>query len=290
MKCCEEYGALLDLYVDGELEPQEALRVRDHLEQCPACQSYVDDAFAIRAAFPDVEDTEVPDGFAESVCAVIQAADTAPKRNRRRRWAKTLLPMAACCAIVVLLSRLPLLDGAADTSQAADDPASMETAEDALAEPAPAAESDTAPIALPKSGEAPAAQGAAPEADQAPGDPLAPVQAFSMPTADSDEAWIAYDNVVFASVVYLPKDVVGDALADFEGRPYSNANYPEEGVIGTGYALDQADFEHILYDVLDYPLGPMLNQDRTTELNCIVVTEDWYPSSSEPAESPKSGG
>ncbi len=111
-----------------------------------------------------------------------------------------------------------------------------------------------------------------------------------MPTADSDEAWIAYDNVVFASVVYLPKDVVGDALADFEGKPYSNANYPEEGVIGTGYALDQADFEHILYDVLDYPLGPMLNQDRTTELNCIVVTEDWYPSGSEPAESPKSGG
>lgn len=52
MKCCEEYGALLDLYVDGELEPQEALRVRDHLEQCPACQSYVDDAFAIRGGLP----------------------------------------------------------------------------------------------------------------------------------------------------------------------------------------------------------------------------------------------
>ena len=43
---------------------------------------------------------------------------------------------------------------------------------------------------------------------------------------------------------------------------------------GIGYAMGQEDFEHVLYDVLDYPLGPVLNQDRTTELSCIVVTED----------------
>lgn len=269
MKCCEEYGALLDLYVDGELEPQEALRVRDHLEQCPACQSYVDDAFAIRAAFPEVEDTEVPDGFAESVCAVIQAADTAPKRNRRRRWAKTLLPMAACCAIVVLLSRLPLLNGAADTSQAAEDPTSMETAEDALAEPAPAAEGDTAPIALPKSGEAPAAQGAAPEADQAPGDPLAPAQAFSMPTADSADSWAEYDNVVFAYTVFLTPEEAGGSLTDLEGKPYTSAQSPE--LSGTGYAMPAAKAEAILSQ-----LGrsiPESNPEATTDLCCIVLTD-----------------
>ena len=44
--------------------------------------------------------------------------------------------------------------------------------------------------------------------------------------------------------------------------------------ISIGYAMGQEDFEHVLYDVLDYPLGPVLNQDRTTELSCIVVTED----------------
>jgi anti-sigma factor RsiW len=297
MNCCEEYRALLDPYVDGELEPQEALRVREHLERCPACQSYVDDAFAIRAAFPDVEDTEVPDGFAESVCAVIQAADTAPKRNRRRRWAKTLLPMAACCAIVVLLSQLPILDGGgmAATEEPAERSA-MDSAGDTVPESIPesAPEMEQSPAALPapedRAGAPLPAGEPAPKEAADPQQAPAAAQAFSLPAADSDEAWIAYDNVVFASVVYLPKDVVGDALADFEGRPYSNANHPEEGVIGTGYALDQADFEHILYDVLDYPLGPALNQDRTTELSCIVVTEDWYSSGSEPAESPKSGG
>ena len=93
-------------------------------------------------------------------------------------------------------------------------------------------------------------------------------------SGDAAEAWVEYGNVVFAAVVYLPEEIVGDALEGFEGKPYSNANLPEEGVIGIGYAMGQEDFEHVLYDVLDYPLGPVLNQDRTTELSCIVVTED----------------
>ena len=53
MKYCEEYAALLDLYVDGELSGEEAARVRAHLESCPSCQAYVDGALAIRAAFPE---------------------------------------------------------------------------------------------------------------------------------------------------------------------------------------------------------------------------------------------
>ena len=52
MKCCEEYAALLDPFVDGELTPEEMERVREHLEDCPGCRAYVDDALAIRAGFP----------------------------------------------------------------------------------------------------------------------------------------------------------------------------------------------------------------------------------------------
>jgi anti-sigma factor RsiW len=37
MMRCEECRSLLDAYVDGELPPRDAARVRDHLEECGAC-------------------------------------------------------------------------------------------------------------------------------------------------------------------------------------------------------------------------------------------------------------
>lgn len=67
MKYCEEYAALLDLYVDGELSPEEMAAVQEHLDQCPDCRRYVDEILEIRAAFPDVEETPVPEGFADGV-------------------------------------------------------------------------------------------------------------------------------------------------------------------------------------------------------------------------------
>ena len=72
MKYCDDYAALLDLYVDGELSSDELSDVQAHLDTCPGCRAYVDDALSLRAAFPDVEDTEVPDGFAEGVMAAIR--------------------------------------------------------------------------------------------------------------------------------------------------------------------------------------------------------------------------
>ena len=60
MRPCDEYAALLDGYVDGELSPEEMIRVQTHLETCPGCQAYVDDALAIlmytpKSAAPVVE-------------------------------------------------------------------------------------------------------------------------------------------------------------------------------------------------------------------------------------------
>ena len=103
MTYCEEFAALLDPYIDGELSPAETARVREHLRTCDGCRAYVQAALAMRDAFPEAEDTPVPDGFAAGVMA-----DAAPRKRRRPRWAKTLLPLAACCAIVVLaVSGLP---------------------------------------------------------------------------------------------------------------------------------------------------------------------------------------
>lgn len=104
MKYCEEYAALLDLFVDGELPPEELERVREHLADCPGCQAYVDDAMTIRAGFPEVEETAVPEGFAEGVMERIRASggESGAKRRPFRRWIGTAAALAACCALVVL--------------------------------------------------------------------------------------------------------------------------------------------------------------------------------------------
>lgn len=115
MTYCEEYAALLDLYVDGELTAEEMTRVRAHLETCPGCRAYADDALAIRAAFPSVEDTEVPEGFAEGVMERVRADAAAEaerkkrndRKNSRRRWTGTLAALAACFAVVLLVRGVP---------------------------------------------------------------------------------------------------------------------------------------------------------------------------------------
>lgn len=136
MKYCDDYAALLDLYVDGELSPEEMAGVQAHLDTCPGCRAYVDDALAIRAAFPDAEDAEVPDGFAQGVMAAIraQAAPQAPPAApRKRRLSKLLLPLAACCAIVLLVRGVGFSGG---KLEAPADTAASITAESYAEEPA----------------------------------------------------------------------------------------------------------------------------------------------------------
>lgn len=113
MKYCEKYAALLDLFVDGELTPEEMVRVQAHLAACPGCQAYVDDALAIRAGFPDAEETAVPEGFAEGVMERVRRdvkrERMAVERKRRsfRRWAGTFGVLAACCALVIFVRTGP---------------------------------------------------------------------------------------------------------------------------------------------------------------------------------------
>ena len=130
MNTCTSWAALLDPYVDGELETEDMLRLQAHLAECPACRAYVDDALAIRAAFPQAEETELPEDFHRSVMAAV-AAQAGRKRSRPLR---TLLPLAAACfALVVLARGIPLggmKEKAYPASAAASAPASsvMESA------------------------------------------------------------------------------------------------------------------------------------------------------------------
>ncbi|MBP3486249.1 MAG: zf-HC2 domain-containing protein, partial [Oscillospiraceae bacterium] len=169
MNICEEYAALLDLYVDGELAAEDMARVQTHLDRCPACRAYVDDSLAIRAAFPDAEDTVLPQGFHDSVMAAVaadaaretaKAADAkaidaksetsktadhkAPRAKQRRKgaWA-SMLPLAAACLAVVVLVEGGVLNSASGKSAA---PAAgyAQSVERAAMAPAAAPESEAA--------------------------------------------------------------------------------------------------------------------------------------------------
>lgn len=150
MKYCEEYAALLDLFVDGELPAEEMKRVRDHLAECPGCRAYVDDTLAIRAGFPEVEDTVVPEGFAQGVMERVRAASVRDEKLvelRRRgiwRWMGTAAALAACCALAILIRTgpagenrpaAPAESGGAAVTYGSGDSAAEDVAENSEAAP-----------------------------------------------------------------------------------------------------------------------------------------------------------
>lgn len=102
MKCCEEYAALLDAWIDGECSAEEAARVREHLKTCAGCRDYVQAALAMRDAFPDWEETPVPEAFSSGVMSAIRSG-TVPRKKRKAPWGRVLVSLAACCAIMVLV-------------------------------------------------------------------------------------------------------------------------------------------------------------------------------------------
>ena len=122
-----ENTALLDAFVDGELTSEEMISVQSHLDECPECRAYVDDALAIRASFPTEDDAELPADFVETVMkAVAETPQSRPKK--RQPWGK-LAAAAACLAVIVLMQKgtLGSISGSSDTS-ATCDTAPMEAA------------------------------------------------------------------------------------------------------------------------------------------------------------------
>ena len=144
-----ENTALLDAFVDGELTSDEMIQVQAHLDECPACQAYVDDALAIRAAFPTEDDIPLPADFSENVMrSVAKAPQSRPKKQP---WGK-LAAAAACLAVIVLVQRGALgSTGSTDSASAYDTAAVMDVA---AAESAPGERSIDAPSASAGSGDA----------------------------------------------------------------------------------------------------------------------------------------
>lgn len=97
---CEDWATLLDAFVDGELADQQAQQVRVHLETCETCRTYVSDAWAIRDAFPSVDEEAVPEDFVQSVMARIETQQR-PKEKKIIHWHRYALGAVACLTLVV---------------------------------------------------------------------------------------------------------------------------------------------------------------------------------------------
>ncbi len=227
MKYCEKYAALLDLFVDGELPAAEMERARNHLENCPGCRAYVEDALTIRAGFPDVEDAVVPEGFAEGVMERIREASAREgkvvelKRRSTRRWAGMIAALAACCALVILVRTGP--GGGLNGVLSGDD-----RGETALYD---RMETDGAEESLVEEREAGiAAQAVLPEAaPEAPAE-AAPKRSASMRTAEMDDAELrkdektamaavpeaAMDGAIPEEALCLTAEEVGELLEDLD--------------------------------------------------------------------------
>ena len=104
MNVCVEYEALLDLYVDGELEAEQMIAVADHLDTCPACRAYAEAAMAICAEFPDEESTPLPEGFHDRVMAAVHTDAAKTNAKRKHRYSMFAPLAAACLALMVAVN------------------------------------------------------------------------------------------------------------------------------------------------------------------------------------------
>ena len=260
MKYCEEYAALLDAYFDGECTPGEADRVRAHIAVCPGCRAYLNELALLRDAFPDAEDTEVPEGFADGVMAAIRA-DAAPQK-RPSRW-KRLVPVAACLAVVVLAAnQLPGRMGggssgstmaaapaaaAGDAAGAAAEPRSGETYQYFTAASEAGSQNDAAESAPQTEKKAAgkqsaAAEDAAPAESPAVADPEdAPAAGVTVMTSGaSEEVWLAELTVTAAEAEGLTE----------------NWTPLDSGADGDRYTLTEAQLEELLARLGDVSCTP----------------------------------
>jgi len=104
MKACHEYEELLSLHAAGALEPDEASRVRAHLESCAACRG---EAESTARVLSGVALPPPSPAMREQLEALPQRTVGAWRREQVRRafHARTAGALLAAAAVVLLVVR-----------------------------------------------------------------------------------------------------------------------------------------------------------------------------------------
>lgn len=250
-----ENTALLDAFVDGELTAEALSAVQAHLDTCLDCRAYVDDALAIRAAFPTEDDLPLPADFTKNVMATVAKAPQS--RPKKQPWGK-LAAAAACLAVIVLVQH-----GAgsnADTANSAVYAADQAVAEIAVRESVSLERSVEAPAAMEEADTASGGSSTAYTMDSAPAETQ-----MENGTSAKKEDLTAESAPVNIPTVRLSVPELGDLLADFT---------PEETAPGyTLYLLTREEFDDLAVQLAERDIPLEVDDDTAAQIWVELLDE-----------------
>lgn len=123
MMKCHNYEELMDLYLDGQLDPEEKADFEEHLSTCEHCQQSMDMLKMMNDALHDIPMVDLPEGFSDELHArlVEESSDEkndekeskviAFRRVTKKPWFKALGSLAAVLVIaLVIVPQLPGID------------------------------------------------------------------------------------------------------------------------------------------------------------------------------------
>ncbi|QNL43834.1 zf-HC2 domain-containing protein [Oscillibacter hominis] len=286
MKYCDDYAALISAYLDDELAPEEQSALLTHLKDCPGCRAYLAQLYAIRDSFPTLDETQPPDGLADSVMATIRSQQV--RRRARSRKMRTMVPLAACLAFLIVLGGtkglFSSLDGAGNSAgEAALLSESSGDLSDApfAAQSSPAGgssfkggvEQDTASenggssnsASLPKEAD-PDSGTAAPKSSAGSEDPEAAAPAK---TSGSSAYTALEGKVSYFTQVYLTSLQAGSLLDGYTGEDYSDGK-----VTGVAYTLTEAEYDGLAGQLPELISPEDAEPQQSGDYALVIVTEN----------------
>jgi len=294
MNHCESYEPLLDAFTEGDLFMEDMVWVQQHLNNCPDCQAYVEDLLAIRAAFPTVEETEVPAGFTASVMAAVAATPqatapqaaasksaakpTAKSAGKNTPWAKVLSGLAACCAIVLLAQGgLKMASGGSAAPQEAAPRAEEAPAEAPMEMYYTTADSITEEAAAEAEAPAPEAKSSLPETEVMPEVEAAPpvndVIHDGSVSVEHTAGGTERTDAPYRIVITVDAAYVGDALDGHTPVAETSGSSDHPGPTAE-YELTMAEYNALLArwgDKGEMPAEEVFNTDSETVL--VIVRQ-----------------
>ncbi|MBU5626150.1 zf-HC2 domain-containing protein [Oscillibacter sp. MSJ-2] len=287
MKYCEDYAAPISAYIDDELTPEEQSALLTHLKDCPGCRAYLAQLYAIRDGLPTLDETQTPEGLADSVMATIRSQQV--RRRARSRKLRTMVPLAACLAFLIVLGGtkglFSGLEGASGNSAGGGETAllsesSGELSGDAFVAQGSSSEgSSQQDTAAGSGGSSSKSFGMSSPEDippnyesSAPKNPAGSEdQGVVAPTSLPDAA--AYSNpgdgVSYFTQVYLTTLQAGTLLEGYSGEDYSDG-----AIVGVAYTLTEAEYDGLAGQLPELISPVDAGRRQSGDYALVVVTEN----------------